>query len=34
MKEMKPIPYRHRPKGLTILNEDRDIIVIDKSERS
>lgn len=31
MKEMKPIPYRHRPKGLTILYEDRDIIVIDKS---
>lgn len=28
---MKPIPYRHRPKGLTILYEDRDIIVIDKS---
>lgn len=31
MKEMKPIPYRHRPKGLTVLYEDRDIIVIDKS---
>lgn len=31
MKEIKPIPYRHRPKGLTILYEDRDIIVIDKS---
>src|SRR3990170_7751873 len=31
MKEMKPIPYRHRPRGLTILYEDRDIIVIDKS---
>ncbi len=31
MKEMKPIPYRHRPNGLTILYEDRDIIVIDKS---
>ena len=28
---MKPIPYRHRPKGLTILYEDSDIIVIDKS---
>lgn len=28
---MKPIPYRHRPNGLTILYEDRDIIVIDKS---
>ncbi len=31
MKEIKPIPYRHRPRGLTILYEDRDIIVIDKS---
>ena len=31
MKEMKQIPFRHRPKGLTILYEDRDIIVIDKS---
>jgi len=31
VKEMKPIPYRHRPKGLTILYEDSDIIVIDKS---
>ena len=31
MKEMKLIPYRHRPKGLTILYEDSDIIVIDKS---
>jgi len=31
MNKMKPIPYRHRPKGLTILYEDRDIIVIDKS---
>ncbi len=31
MKEMKPIPYRHRPRGLTILYEDQDIIVIDKS---
>ena len=31
MKEMKPIPFRHRPRGLTILYEDRDIIVIDKS---
>lgn len=31
MKEKKPIPYRHRPRGLTILYEDRDIIVIDKS---
>ncbi|KKO20180.1 MAG: pseudouridine synthase [Candidatus Brocadia fulgida] len=31
MKKMKPVPYRHRPKGLTILYEDRDIIVVDKS---
>ena len=31
MNKMKPIPYRHRPKGLTILYEDSDIIVIDKS---
>jgi len=31
MKEIKPIPFRHRPRGLTILYEDRDIIVIDKS---
>jgi tRNA pseudouridine32 synthase/23S rRNA pseudouridine746 synthase/23S rRNA pseudouridine1911/1915/1917 synthase len=30
MKTIKPIPYRHRPKGLTILYEDQDIIVIDK----
>lgn len=28
---MKPVPYRHRPQGLTILHEDQDIIVIDKS---
>jgi len=28
---IKPIPYRHRPQGLTILFEDQDIIVIDKS---
>jgi len=28
---MKPIPYRHRPRGFAILYEDRDIIVIDKS---
>ena len=31
MNKMKQIPYRHRPRGLTILYEDRDIIVIDKS---
>lgn len=30
-KKMKPVPYRHRPKGLTIIYEDQDIIVIDKS---
>jgi tRNA pseudouridine32 synthase/23S rRNA pseudouridine746 synthase/23S rRNA pseudouridine1911/1915/1917 synthase len=28
---MKPVPYRHRPQGLTIIHEDQDIIVIDKS---
>jgi RluA family pseudouridine synthase len=28
---IKPIPHRHKPQGLTILYEDRDIIVIDKS---
>jgi len=27
---IKPVPYRFRPQGLTILYEDRDIIVIDK----
>jgi tRNA pseudouridine32 synthase/23S rRNA pseudouridine746 synthase/23S rRNA pseudouridine1911/1915/1917 synthase len=31
MKAIKPVPYRHRPQGLTILYEDQDIIVIDKS---
>lgn len=31
MKAIKPVPYRHRPQGLTILHEDQDIIVIDKS---
>ena len=25
------VPYRHRPKGLEILFEDRDILVIDKA---
>lgn len=30
-REIKPIPYRFRPQGLTILYEDQDIIVIDKS---
>ncbi len=28
---IKPVPYRFRPQGLTILYEDQDIIVIDKS---
>jgi RluA family pseudouridine synthase len=28
---IKPIPHRHKPQGMTILYEDRDIIVIDKS---
>lgn len=28
---IKPVPFRHRPQGLTILYEDQDIIVIDKS---
>jgi tRNA pseudouridine32 synthase/23S rRNA pseudouridine746 synthase/23S rRNA pseudouridine1911/1915/1917 synthase len=27
---VKPIPYKYRPKGLTILYEDRDLIVINK----
>ena len=27
----KPVPHRHKPQGMTILYEDRDIIVIDKS---
>lgn len=31
MKKTKPIPFRHKPKGLTILYEDPDILVIDKS---
>jgi len=31
MKAIKPVPHRHRPQGLTILYEDQDIIVIDKS---
>lgn len=28
---IKPPPHRHKPQGLTILYEDRDIIVVDKS---
>jgi RluA family pseudouridine synthase len=31
MKAIKPVPHRHKPQGLTILYEDQDIIVIDKS---
>jgi len=31
MKKIKPVPNRHKPQGLTILYEDLDIIVIDKS---
>jgi RluA family pseudouridine synthase len=31
MKVIKPVPYRHKPQGLTILHEDQDIIVVDKS---
>ncbi len=31
IKVTKPVPFRHRPKGLTILYEDQDILVIDKS---
>ena len=30
IKITKPAPFRHRPKGLTILYEDQDILVIDK----
>ncbi|MDV5165674.1 MAG: RluA family pseudouridine synthase [Candidatus Scalindua sp.] len=31
MKKIKPVPFRHRPKGLTIIYEDQDIIVANKS---
>jgi len=31
MKAIKPVPYRYKPQGLTIIYEDQDIIVIDKS---
>ena len=31
MKKIKPVPFRHRPKGLTIIYEDQDIIVVNKS---
>ena len=31
MKKIKPVPSRHKPQGMTILHEDHDIIVIDKS---
>jgi tRNA pseudouridine32 synthase/23S rRNA pseudouridine746 synthase/23S rRNA pseudouridine1911/1915/1917 synthase len=30
-RSIKPIPHRNRPEGLTILYEDQDVIVIDKS---
>ena len=31
MKKIKPVPARHKPQGLTVLYEDLDVIVIDKS---
>ncbi len=31
MKKTKPVPFRHRPKGLTIIYEDQDIIVVNKN---
>ena len=31
MKKIKPVPARHKPQGLTIIYEDMDVIVIDKS---
>jgi RluA family pseudouridine synthase len=31
MKKIKPVPARHKPQGLTIIYEDQDVIVIDKS---
>ncbi len=31
MKKIKPIPFRHRPRGLAIIYEDQDIIVVNKS---
>jgi RluA family pseudouridine synthase len=31
VKAIKPVPHRHKPQGLTILYEDQDVIVIDKS---
>lgn len=31
MKKIKPVPYRYRPRGLTILYEDSDIIIVNKS---
>ena len=31
MKKIKPVPARHKPLGLTIIYEDMDVIVIDKS---
>ena len=31
MKKIKPVPSRHKPQGLTVIYEDQDVIVIDKS---
>jgi len=31
MKKIKPVPSRHMPQGLSIIYEDQDLIVIDKS---
>jgi 23S rRNA pseudouridine1911/1915/1917 synthase len=31
MKKIKPVPNRHKPQGLTVIYEDLDLIVIDKS---
>ncbi len=30
MKPLKPVPHRHKPRGLSILYEDQDVIVVDK----
>ena len=29
--KQKRVPHRHQPKGITILHEDRDILVVNKS---
>lgn len=31
MKAVKPVPHRHLPKGVTILYEDAEVLVVDKS---